>query len=1052
MCRIRLAVLVIGIVSFTHQVYSLTNYVSLSGQHIPPFTNWFMAATNIQDAVAAAQANNMIRVDDGLYNLSGCVTITQGITLASVNGPAAILDGTGSNGCLYIDESATISGFSIQSGSNQYGGGIYCDGGGTVQNCRIQWNTAYNGGGIYLNGGGCVTQCVFLNNHATHYGGGIYSEYRALIIDCAISNNTADARGGGLYGKSRTAIVRCTLMHNTAELGGGIQFFHKPGPIVNSFISRNTALDSGGGIHTEAGSPDISNCTIVYNTARQGGGIYADVEQIISNSIIYYNEAIIDPNIAKGHYAVNCCVPGYAASSNGVIAAPDLLGRDNPHILGTSPCIDAGNTNLCGYRDIDFEPRQYGTAVDIGCDEYIPGGITGALAVAISQSRPGTISGVETPLEADIRGKASTVIWSFGDGTSWTNNTHVAHAWNTTGTFTVILEARNETSTENAAATNTLFVVQHYDAHVSMNGSHAAPFINWSTAATTIQAAIDAVITGTVYGAGVVVTNGGYSRGGYTSDILNRVGLYKPVTVRSVNGPEDTTINGSVNIRCAYMVRGAVLDGFTLSGTDIGGVSKHGGGVYLAGGGVVTNCIIYGNKAEYGAGAFCSAGGIITRCELGFNQAKQRGGGVFAGRNSRIDKSILYNNRAGQVGGGMVLNGRATVADSVISNNYMSNDSGTTAGVYCGDGACVTNCIICCNWAYNKGAGLYMDGYVTVIACSIRNNESHGDDGEGGGILCEDGVVRNCVIYGNEADDIGGGIRLYDKGVICNSIIENNEAGTFGGGIYNGGGTVRNCLIIKNKATKGGGVLYNSGELQSCTITRNNAQYGHGVYVGTGRQAGPPRMYSTAGTVLRNCIVYGNGWQNVNDEPGINENNCIGWWSGGGTNIITDDPEFADDYQLGSNSPCINAGVATDWMTAETDLAGTNRVLYDYADIGAYEFATDTLWGWFYIEKPFEKEIDEPFVFHSLAVNTNTVASYYVWDFNNDGSNEFITVVQTAVWYYAYAGTYSVRLTVSNTETTAAYTRKNCITVIPEPLLPCYIVLFLAGAATRRRV
>ncbi len=49
------------------------------------FSTWAMAATNINDAVAIAQAGDTILVSNGIYALSATIEITKGITLQSFN-------------------------------------------------------------------------------------------------------------------------------------------------------------------------------------------------------------------------------------------------------------------------------------------------------------------------------------------------------------------------------------------------------------------------------------------------------------------------------------------------------------------------------------------------------------------------------------------------------------------------------------------------------------------------------------------------------------------------------------------------------------------------------------------------------------------------------------------------------------------------------------------------------------------------------------------------------------------------------------------------------
>src|ERR1051326_5051022 len=83
----------------TATMLSATHYVNLnSPSPVSPYTNWSVAATNIQDAIDASGSGDLILVSNGVYNVGSRTTvdstpcrvvIDKPVTVRSLNGPGA---------------------------------------------------------------------------------------------------------------------------------------------------------------------------------------------------------------------------------------------------------------------------------------------------------------------------------------------------------------------------------------------------------------------------------------------------------------------------------------------------------------------------------------------------------------------------------------------------------------------------------------------------------------------------------------------------------------------------------------------------------------------------------------------------------------------------------------------------------------------------------------------------------------------------------------------------------------------------------------------------
>ena len=273
--------------------------------------------------------------------------------------------------------------------------------------------------------------------------------------------------------------------------------------------------------------------------------------------------------------------------------------------------------------------------------------------------------------------------------------------------------------------------------------SSSPPYASWNTAAHDIQSAVDAAVDGDT----VLVTNGVYATGGRTVEtwlLTNRVVIDKPITVRSVNGPAVTriegsqdaaTTNGDAAARCVWLGNGASLIGFTLADGATRATGdmlneQGGGGALVMGMRLMSNCWIVGCSAREGGGGVevLSATGKLTHCRVAGNRAAS-GGGLFVGWST----AVLENCR--------------------IVSNYASWGGG---GLTVSDHADVRNCLVVGNRAVVYGGGLLLGNYANVYQCTLEDNDNE-TAGLGDGVCFygDHAGLYGSIVYFNGNENIG---------------------------------------------------------------------------------------------------------------------------------------------------------------------------------------------------------------------------------------------------------------------------------------------------------
>jgi len=134
------------------------------------------------------------------------------------------------------------------------------------------------GGGMYNHGGGVsVANCRFYGNYGL-LGGAMHNclGASAIVENTVFFNNQASEMGGGIYNKAAShRLTNCTFLYNTARDGGGV-YNEGGGPrLISCYLGFNNATGSGGGVYNNGAGPTITSTTFESNTAgMDGGGIY----------------------------------------------------------------------------------------------------------------------------------------------------------------------------------------------------------------------------------------------------------------------------------------------------------------------------------------------------------------------------------------------------------------------------------------------------------------------------------------------------------------------------------------------------------------------------------------------------------------------------------------------------------------------------------------------------------------------------------------------------------------------------------------------------------
>jgi len=338
-----------------------------------------------------------------------------------------------------------------------------------------------------------------------------------------------------------------------------------------------------------------------------------------------------------------------------------------------------------------------------------------------------------------------------------------------------------------------------------------------------------------------------------------------------------------------------------------------------------------------------TASPTIIRCAFRWNWADNHGGAIYnhTSSNPTIFDSVFQSNVGFLGSGGAIYN--YSSSDPIIADClFVGNESDMNGGaVYSYDAdPTIIGCTFSDNTAEAAGAVMqYYYGLITIADSTFVGNFGSAIAGAVFASYDAGADISGCQFLENVAEIDGGALILasYTSGAVTNCTFLGNDGGRFAGGLLDTAQSVIvNCAFSGNIADGlgqdlgGGAALADGTTFINCSFSRNT---------------GAALETAESGTVLRNCILWENTPQQIQDmhDPStVCYSDIQGGWSGPGYKNIDADPLFvqpgADDLRLAFGSPCVNKGDTSAVPDGvDTDLAGNPRVIDGVVDMGAYE-------------------------------------------------------------------------------------------------------------------
>ena len=624
-------------------------------------------------------------------NINGTRTVVDGFTIGRGNATDAA--GTGGMG-----------GGILVTGDNAQGGRY------SIERCFFIENyAATRGGALYVDDSvtgadNYVALCGFFNNAAgqrataTNAGGAIALAGAGMVVDCAVFNNVNGGilfPGGGAETDFTRSVVNSTVTRNT---GSGIDGARVP--VANTVVWGNSLLTTTAGTR-----PAFQNSAYPEATPGEAdaGNIYLSDKNRAEDGP-FFDAPSVHTGFDRTYDIAASLYPLYTWKPLEGTALVDK---------GDDDAYERNGLSASYPTDLNGNPRQAGTSIDIGAFEFQP--VDASRIRYVRQGYTGNGTSWETA-SGDLQAMIDQLAEQNPQGLP-------GEVWVAAGEYEPLEQLIPGTGySASFRMRDGISVYGGFAGTEASKGERQRGTMPWDyTNKTILQAAY-------YDPANLLWEN---NRWTLTSDSRHVV-WFAPMPGEDAAFAHVTTLDG-VTIRGGYAQGGTgMAEGFA---TDCGaGVYMDGANAYLSG------CTVTQNYATADGGGVYLRQGRVQGCLLSNNNADGAGGAVYVDNRGLVHRSMLANNSARNGAAVYLANTDDTPAGEddhpeylVLSTCVVANNTATGNGaVYCSQGGVLTQNTIVANQCVtatdatdpnaSQTGGLYVDEYALAVNNVVWNN------------------------------------------------------------------------------------------------------------------------------------------------------------------------------------------------------------------------------------------------------------------------------------------------------------------------------------------